>query len=462
MSVLSLRLQRVAGFLVACCAVAWSGSAHGQIGGGGLNTFGNTFFANNIGGVEVDAAGVVNTMATRWDAKDLKALKSAIDSTDPLFNGRGLKIRKVSLRGLWREMEAAAQEKRAVAPEVALMGGLQRIEYVFVDPATKDIVFAGPAEAWTVDPNGNVVGATTGAPVLRLEDFVVAMQTAENANRDEGISCSINPTNEASERLARLQDFIGQFDPSKVAQVEELGGPQVITLTGVPTDSRYSQILVAADYKMKRLSMGFEPAPVPNMPSYLELCSEKGRVRGSSSPRFWMECNYQPLAVSEDGLSWQLRGPGVKTLTEDGFIGKGGERQVSQRKDALAEKWAKTMTDEFESLAAREPIFRELRNLMDLSVVAALITKENLLAKAGIESLPIDDASKLAMPTYHVPQSVPTQCSFVQLAGAWLVTASGGVQVDSWAVVDNRSQADLAKERTEALAGNSANHWCWN
>jgi hypothetical protein len=366
------------------------------------------------------------------------------------------------LRGICRELEAAARENREISPEVALMGGLQRIEFVFVSPENKDIIIAGPAEAWTVDAAGNVVGVTTKSPVLRLEDFVVAMRTAENANRDEGISCSINPTNEASERLSNLQDFIGQFDPSKVALVEELGGPQVVTLTGIPTGSRYSQILVAADYKMKRLSMGFEPAPVENMPSYLELCQAKNRTRGSSSPRFWMECNYLPLAASDDGLSWQLRGQGVKALTENGFIAAGGERQVAERKDALAEKWAKTMTDQFEALSDREPVFRELRNLMDLSVVAALITKENLLAKADLEISAITGSELVAVPQYNVPQSVPTQCSFVQLAGAWLVTASGGVQVDSWAVVDNRETVDLSTPRAAALTGHSTDTWCWN
>jgi hypothetical protein len=41
--------------------------------------------------------------------------------------------------------------------------------------------------------------------------------------------------------------------------------------TGVPTDSRFAQVLVAADYRMKRIGMNFEKAPVRGLPSYLEM-----------------------------------------------------------------------------------------------------------------------------------------------------------------------------------------------
>ena len=35
------------------------------------------------------------------------------------------------------------------------------------------------------------------------------------------------------------------------------------------------------------------------------------------TPRWWLACDYQPLARTEDGLGWQLRGRGVKAMTEE-------------------------------------------------------------------------------------------------------------------------------------------------
>jgi hypothetical protein len=213
---------------------------------------------------------------------------------------------------------------------------------------------------------------------------------------------------------------------------------------------------------MKRLSMGFEQAPIDGMPSYLEIAKRKDSNRIATSPRFWMECNYQPLARSEDGLTWQLRGPGVKTLVEDGRLVDNGTRVATGKANPLAEKWAETMTDKFDALAQKEPAFRELRNLMDMSVVAALISKENLLERAGLELPLFVDATQLPTPEYNAPKTVPTQCSFVRLTSSWLVTASGGVQVDPWSVVEqSETLAELASIRSSALAGTGNQFW-WN
>jgi len=42
-------------------------------------------------------------------------------------------------------------------------------------------VLAGPGEGWKVADDGNVVGVTTGRPVLRLEDLLIALRSVENA-----------------------------------------------------------------------------------------------------------------------------------------------------------------------------------------------------------------------------------------------------------------------------------------
>ena len=61
-------------------------------------------------------------------------------------------------------------------------------------------------------------------------------------------------------------------DPgTTAANIEQTLGPQQITFSGVPATSHFARVLVAADYRMKRLAMGFEPSPVRGLPSFLQM-----------------------------------------------------------------------------------------------------------------------------------------------------------------------------------------------
>ena len=42
----------------------------------------------------------------------------------------------------------ASQANQPLPDEVKYLAGLQRVQYVFVDPETKDVILAGPAEGW--------------------------------------------------------------------------------------------------------------------------------------------------------------------------------------------------------------------------------------------------------------------------------------------------------------------------
>ena len=62
--------------------------------------------------------------------------------------------------------------------------------------------------------------------------------------------------------------------------------PQNITVTGVPNTSRFAQVMVAADYRMKRLAMHFDKAPVRGLPSFLDLMPASSRRL--ELPRWWL------------------------------------------------------------------------------------------------------------------------------------------------------------------------------
>ena len=345
--------------------------------------FGNR---QSVGGVVIDASGIVRT-ATPDERQELANLVR--EGLEPLQGDlrEATEMRMLSLKGLQQAVLESHQSGQSVPDEVEFLAGLQRIEYVFVDPDKQDIIIAGPAEPWELRQDGFVVGTVTGGATMRLADLAVALRSVETA-RQAGISCSIEPTDEG--RL-RLQQFLrriklspGQSPVVYEASMREAFGPQMIYLNGIPTESRFARTLVAADFEMKRVAMGLTESPVASLPSYLQM-TRNSQHPNNQNPRWWMTCNYDALAKSEDGLAWKLTGQGVKTLTEQDIVAKDGSAKGTGTTDKLAELWANKMTESFSELSREMPVFAELQNVMDMTVVATLIVQEQLAERAGLD-----------------------------------------------------------------------------
>ncbi|MCA9271136.1 MAG: DUF1598 domain-containing protein [Planctomycetales bacterium] len=443
MSYVSTRCGQSLRFVLALALVigpAWQAMAGHQL-----------FRQNSVGGVKIDPEGVLGPRtakdASLHRAEVLREMKAVPDEL-----GGKTELRKISLKRLEAVIADALKNKLGVLPdEVKYLAGLQRIEYVLVFPEDNDIVLAGPGEGWKVGESGEVVGVTTGRPVIQLDDLLVAFRTADSARR-VGISCSIDPSEDGLNRLNALLRSLKVFDASVPARVEQTLGPQKITLTGVPTDSHFARVMTAADYRMKRYAMKLEPAPVRGLVSFVDLT--RGPT-GNMMPRWWLSCDYDAVARSEDGLAWNLRGAGVKTETEN----------PDGAKDPIAQRWADLMTENYADLSTRDTVFGELRNLMDMCVIAALIQKEGLLEKASC-SLPLitDPDSLLMTDSWNPPKSVATQASATKKGRNWVITASGGVLVDSWQVATDLQQQDAAVGEVRAAARRPADRepWWWN
>jgi hypothetical protein len=412
---------------------------------------------NAVGGVSIDPSGVLGNASVDESrrlnqllAESLKPAAGAMAETSEL--------RKVSLRKLIATVEAAQASGKPVPESAMLLAGMQRIEYVFVDEANKDIILAGPAEGWKIDETGAVVGTTTGKPVLILDDLVVALRTAFAPVR-QPLTCSIDPT---AQGIQQLQGYVNSLggrigNPAQTtANIEQALGSQVITLGGLEGDTHMARVLVAADYRMKRLAMGMEEAPVRGMPNFLQMTSGTGNV----FPRWWMTTNYEALLRTEDGNAWQLRGPGVKVMTEDSFFDETGRREQTGRVNPAAQRWADTMTEKFESIAAELPIFGQLRNSMDLAVVGALIAQHQLADRVGLDLSTLTSADKFETTECTTPKSVPSQASVLRKGRTWVISASGGVEINPWSVVAKADvAASLAPTRDAALQGAADQFW---
>ena len=446
----SLRSRPVAALLAIILSCIGLGSAEAQFLGG-----------QAVGGISIDADGIVRNV----DAKILDELsatrRKALAGGGPKQSKDGL--RKVSLARLTKAVEAAAAGTAPLPADVALMGGLERITHVFVDPDGHDIVLAGPADAARVDAAGNVLGAQSGRPLLQLEDFIVALRAVDGA-REGGMLGSIDP---APERVADLQKFLNSqqasaADPAgTLRKMEEVLGPQNVRIGGVPTDSRFARVLVATDYRLKRIGMGLEPSGLNDLPSYLATVPANASV--GTLPRFWLEASYDPIARDADELAFRLSGRKIACLTESDVFGKDGVKRGAGPTDKVAKKWCDGFSAKYDALSAKHPVFAELANCVDLAVVAALIQAQQLDRKAGLDLSGLLDADRVRLPTYDAPATVPTVASGVKKGGRWVVSASGGIQFQPWGFATSTVESDdVATTRTAALGARTDSDWWWD
>ncbi len=421
--------------------------------------FGGGLGNQAVGGIAIDAQGIVGNL----DPKALESLAAERQKAiADIASGEPSDLRKVSLARVIAAVEESIAGKAPLPADVLFLGGLERITHVFVDPEHRDIVLAGPADRISVDAQGNVVGAKSRRPLLQLEDLLVALRAIDGA-RQGGILCSIDPTPEGVARVTAFlakQRTIGP-DANRVFRgMEEALGPQTVTVGGVPGDSRMARVLVAADYRMKRIGMGLEDSGVAGLPSYLSMVPAGGRA--PALPRFWLEAEYDPIARDPDELAWTIDGRRMKCLTESDVAGRDGVQRGAAGKDQVAAKWCEAMTKEYDALAAEQPVFAELVNCVDLAVVAALIQGRQLAKRADLDIGLLLDAQRLPLPAYEVPKSVATVASGLKKGRTWVLSASGGVMVQPWQfAAATRDDRALAGARDSAIAGRPETGWRW-
>jgi hypothetical protein len=391
------------------------------------------------GGVFVDPDGVLRHRASGEGAR-LKALREAARRQ----KGAGPLV-YVSLPRL------LAEARRGPSAEVATLSGMTKLRYVFVFPEEHDLVVAGPAEEVVEDFPGRPVGRRTGRPVLQLEDLVTALKIAGPGGDGGPFGCSIEPTAEGAERMARkTEEFkeVVRKEPRRRREVYDAvaaaGGLQAARIFGVPGNTRAAFVCLEADYLMKRHSLGLDPTPVKAAASLLDLVT----TRVSGQDRLWFEAAYEPLRVSADGRAFELAGPSIRVRARG--LAKGG---AEEEPDAAGRAYAERLSRHMEALCREIPAWADLANVADLALVAALVRLEGLHEKAGwdvaraLEGLPVAER--------RAATSVDTLINFRE-AGNFLVVVSGGVSLSLDEAARARREAgdaDPAREARRPEAG---------
>ncbi len=387
---------------------------------------------------------------------------------------RAAQLRVVSLTRLEREIARRCRAGEPLDESMLTLAGLQRVQFVFVYPATDqhhagEIALAGPAGDWRV-ADGRIVAADTGHAVVRLDDLLELWQR-EMARPGSAFGCSITPRQES---LAATQAFLTreQGKPIQPGQrdewVEDLRkslGRQDIELFNLGGGTHAAHVLVEADYHMKRIGIGLEPG-VAGVDSYLKAIVGEA-TPASSVLRWWFATNYEGVAKNETHTAFELRGPGVRVLSENEMLTAQGERVHTGVADEPTQQFAHQFTQHYDALAARYPVYGELQNLFDLGIVAAMMRAYELPATVGWQPTLFANPAVLGLPQYRAPREVDTIANHASTGrNRFTAVVSGGVWIDTEGVLQKSEQVapsvDLDYTRREVPSELEAGVWWWD
>lgn len=392
------------------------------------------------GGVYVDAEGVLRRTLTETDGGLARVRTAAAAIGDNRLARVPSPLRKVSLPRLERAIQVRLALGQPLDQEMLVLAGLNRVQYVLLYPETGDLVLAGPAGDWAEDQEGRLVDPQTRRPVLRLDDLLVLLRHAYQG-AGSVFGCTLEPTHEG---LAAAQEYIQQTSgkPLKPGQrdkwLEEIRrrvGLQTAAVFGIDPRTRVAQVLLEADYRMKLVGLGLEPGTL-DVPSYLDLVAAERTAPPMSVLRWWFTLNYEAIVSSRSEDAYELRGQGVKLLSENELLTATGKRVHTGESDVLNQEFANRFTKHFAALAAKYPIYAELQNLFDMALVASLIRARDLPGQVRWEPTCLLDAQELPTLEGPLPRTVDTVMNYKVVGRSRIVAAvSGGVQVDTRSLV---------------------------
>lgn len=425
------------------------------------------------GGVLVDAEGVLRTRYYRDTSVKLfkRRLEEARAHLKPDL-ARPSELRKISLNRL--EAAVAEQLRNGAGPtdEMKYLAGLTGIDYVFCYPETGDIVIAGPAEGFVRDTSGLVYGTTSGRNVMELRHLLVALRSfAPGVAGPRTIGVSIDPTKEG---LQRMQQFLRRVGPRATPRdtlalakgLKESLGLQTVTIMGVSPKTHFAHVLVEADYRMKLIGIGLETPPV-KMTSYVERANPASVARNALQ-RWYFVPNYECVKVSEDELAMQLVGEGVKLVGSDELVTAEGGRVGSGRVDKASKAFVDEFTRKYPELAARLPIYAQLRNLIDMAIAAAFIQQQDYYGQTGWKMEVFGSEKALPLETGNAPTKVETAVNAIWKGRTLMTPIGGGVSIRPRTALQKDkllpdSGGEVATTRKQVdLKSIPADRWWWD
>ncbi|MHB8897324.1 MAG: DUF1598 domain-containing protein [Thermoguttaceae bacterium] len=446
-------------------------------GGGGTNNNNNGGGNNNNvnvtggqAGVYVDAQGVLRRNVVPDPTGMLRRQQvAAAQASLPRELSRQSELRKISLTRLEK---ALSENGGALNDEMRYLAGLQRLRYVFLYPESGDIVIAGPAEGWASESDGRMTGLRSGRPVLQLQDLVVALRAfPPDQTKTQMVGCSIDPTQEGLASMQRFLQSTGRHATPAQTQYLANGlrsslGLQNVRVDGVPADTRFAQVLVEADYRMKMIGIGLERPNVRTLKSFVDLASPSQVSRNALS-RWYFVPDYQCVRSSNDGMAMELVGDGVRLVGEQELVSSEGSRAASSGGNRASKAFVTSFTESYAQLAAQSPVYAELRNLIDMLVASAYIQQQDMYHKAGWEMPVLGSEEKFPVRLYNPPTQVESAVNAVWKGNTLMTPIGGGVQIEAETALDPENVLADEEGKVAELRGKTGlklapGQWWWD
>jgi hypothetical protein len=243
-------------------------------------------------------------------------------------------------------------------------------------------------------------------------------------------------------------------------------GMQGIRVGGVPAATHFAQVLVEADYRMKLIGIGIEKPPI-KMASYVDRANP-AMVSKNALQRWFFVPDYECVRVTDDFMGMELVGNGVKLVGEDQVVLRDGSRATNAKGNKASQAFVTTFTEKYDQIAARVPVFAQLRGCIDLAVAAAFIQQQDYYGKSGWEARHFGDEARCPVETHNVPVQVETSVTAIWKGGRLMTPVGGGVHIEpTQALSRSNMQVDDEGKLAEARAGIkldklAKDQWWWD
>jgi hypothetical protein len=333
----------------------------------------------------------------------------------------------ISLNAVQRELQAC-QSQGNCQDDILKLYNVTQISGYVVDANAHDIILFGSTEA--------------NAPALYIEDFVVALKNAlHQYTHREGNTLyysnpgvSIDPDPKVLQQLNLTASKINSLKTNEERDAgidgwcKQCELPQNVRVMGIPFDSHFAQVMVEADYLMKRIADGTAQVDAFESLSDMSLHRAIDSVqRNSSNPtstislnRFWFFPGTN--AFFEDARAVLLGRSDVILLDEAQYVSQEGQIAASGRVDPLARKFACNFSRSYAAVAAdpRYHIYAELEGLFRWVALAQRMVADSAFDAARFSPTWLSDGFRAP------PANVPHKLAGIATVKKWDHVAQNG------------------------------------
>lgn len=164
----------------------------------------------------------------------------------------------------------------------------------------------------------------------------------------------------------------------------------------------------------------------------------------------------------------ELVGDGVKLIGEHELVQADGRRVAQGASGGASAQFTSNFTKKYPELAAKSPVFAQLRNLIDMAVAAAFIQQNDLYAKAKWQPELFDNEEKFPVQTYVAPLEADTAVNIIYKGNTFSTPIGGGVTVHPGKaldsdnlLVDEGNKVNKLREAT-TIEGLAEGQWWWD